>query len=315
MENTMTLARKYLISTDDTPYYHVMTRCVRRAFLCGVDKYSGNNYEHRREVIVKRIKFLAGIFNINICAYAIMSNHYHLVLKINSTENWNEKQVLAYWSELCQPKLICQRFLKNEPQSKAELEMVYIQTDIYRKRLMSISWFMKLLNEYIAKQANKEDDVTGSFFESRFKSQALLDERALLTCMAYVDLNPIRAAMAQTPEDSDYTSIQERIKSKGSKLLNLGFDESDISFTLTDYCELVDATGRSIRANKKGYIDDSLPPILKRLGLDELTWLDELNQFKTKGKKAIGAVEKLKQYVKNIRYKIKLDISLIPALE
>jgi hypothetical protein len=68
--------------------------------------------------------------------------------------------------------------MKNEAQSKAELEMVYIQTDIYRKRLMSISWFMKLLNEYIAKQANNEDKVTGSFFESRFKSQALLDERA-----------------------------------------------------------------------------------------------------------------------------------------
>ena len=311
----MTLARKYLISSEDTPYYHVMTRCVRRAFLCGVDKYSGNNYEHRREVIVKRIKFLAGIFNINICAYAIMSNHYHLVLKINSTENWNEKQVLAYWSELCQPKLICQKFLKNEPQSKAELEMVYIQTNIYRKRLMSISWFMKLLNEYIAKQANKEDNVTGSFFESRFKSQALLDEQALLTCMAYVDLNPIRAAMAQTLEDSDYTSIQERIKSKDSKLLNLGFGENDISFTLSDYCQLVDATGRSIRVDKKGYIDDSLPPILKRLGLDELTWLDELNQFKIKGKKAIGTIQKLKQYVNNIRHKIKLDISLISALE
>ena len=193
--------------------------------------------------------------------------------------------------------------------------MVYIQTDIYRKRLMSISWFMKLLNEYIAKQANKEDDVTGSFFESRFKSQALLDEQALLTCMAYVDLNPIRAAIALTPEDSDYTSIQERIKSKDSKLLNLGFGENDISFTLSDYCQLVDATGRSIRVDKKGYIDDSLPPILKRLGLDELTWLDELNQFKTKGIKAIGTIQKLKQYVKNIRHKIKLDISLISALE
>jgi len=244
-----------------------------------------------------------------------MNNHYHLVLKINPTKVWSEKQVLSYWSELCQPKFICQKFIKNEAQSKAELEMVYIQTDIYRKRLMSISWFMKLLNEYIAKQANSEDKVTGSFFESRFKSQALLDERALLTCMAYVDLNPIRAAMAHTPEDSDYTSIQERIKSKDSKLLGLGFDDSDINFTLTDYCELVDATGRSIRADKKGYIDDSLPPILKRLGLDELTWLDELNQFKAKGKKAIGTIEKLKQYVKNIKRKIKLDISLIPALE
>ena len=72
-----------------------------------------------------------------------MNNHYHLVLKINSTESWNEKQVLSYWSELCYPKLICQKFLNNEPQSKAELEMVYRQTDIYRKRLISISWFMK----------------------------------------------------------------------------------------------------------------------------------------------------------------------------
>jgi REP element-mobilizing transposase RayT len=315
MEKTMTLARKYQISTEDTPYYHVMTRCVRRAFLCGVDKYSGNNYEHRRGVIVKRMKSLAKIFNIDVCAYAIMSNHYHLVLKINSTQSWSEKQVLSYWSELCQLKLICQKFIKNEAQSKAELEMVYIQTDIYRKRLMSISWFMKLRNEYIAKQANSEEKVTGSFFESRFKSQALLDEKALLTCMTYVDLNPIRAAMAQTPEGSDYTSIQERIKSKDSKLLGLGFDDSDINFTLTDYCELVDATGRLIRTDKKGYIDDNLPPILKRLGFDELTWLGELNQFKTKGKKAIGTIEKLKQYVKNIKRKIKLDISLIPALE
>ena len=109
--------------------------------------------------------------------------------------------------------------------------------------------------------------------------------------------------------------LSTRIKSKDSKLFNLSFDENDIGFTLKNYCGLVDATGRSIRADKKGYIDDSLPPILKRLGLDELTWLDELNQFKTKGKKAIGTIEKLKQYVKNIKRKIKLDISLIPALE
>ncbi|VAW47238.1 Transposase and inactivated derivatives, partial [hydrothermal vent metagenome] len=182
----MTLARKYLISTEDTPYYHIMARCVRRAFLCGKDKYSGNCYEHRRKPIVERIKFLALIFNIDVCAYAIMSNHYHLVLKINSTKTWGDKQVLVYWSSLCKPEPMCQKFLNNEAQSKAELAMVYRQTDVYRKRLMSISWFMKLLNEHIAKEANKEDEVTGSFFESRFKSQALLDERALLTCMAYV---------------------------------------------------------------------------------------------------------------------------------
>ena len=311
----MTLARKYLISPEDTLYYHVMSRCVRRAFLCGKDKYSGQCFEHRRQWIVDRIKFLSSVFNLDVCSYAIMSNHYHLVLKINSTKNWDEKQVFAYWSQLCQLPKICNDFMKNVTQSKAVLALVYLFADKYRKRLMSISWFMKMLNENIARQANFEDKVTGSFWESRFKSQALLDERALLTCMAYVDLNPIRAAMARSPEQSDYTSIQERIKSKSSNLLNLGFDKGDIPYNLTDYLDLVDSTGRAILVNKKGFIPDELPPILNRLGLDETTWMDELYQFKFQGRKAIGTVEQLKNFVEKIKKKIKQDISLIPALE
>ncbi|MCF6318495.1 MAG: transposase, partial [Proteobacteria bacterium] len=143
----MTLARKYLIAPEDTPYYHVMSRCVRRAFLCGVDKYSGNSFEHRREWIVDRIKFLASVFNIDVCAYTVMSNHYHLVLKINSTDKWDVKQVFAYWSQLCQLPKVCQDFMKNEAQSKPVLTLVYLLADKYRNRLMSISWFMKLLNE------------------------------------------------------------------------------------------------------------------------------------------------------------------------
>ena len=311
----MTLPRKQLISIEDTPYYHIVTRCVRRAFLCGKDKYSGKCYEHRRGLIVDRIKQLAEIFNIDVCAYAVMSNHYHLVLKVNSTEHWDNKRVLIHWSSISGIIPLCQRFLKGEYLTKAELNMVYLKTDDYRKRLMCISDFMQLLNQYIARQANIEDNVTGHFWQARFKSQALLDERALLTCMAYVDLNSIRAAMAKTPEDSDYTSIQERIRSKKSTLLNLGFDENEIPFGLGDYCSLVDATGRAIIANKRGYIPNDLPPILNRLNLNSDTWLDELKQFKTKGHTAVGTVQQLKDFCKSVSKKWRNGIRLNPALE
>ncbi|MBL4660382.1 MAG: transposase [Alcanivoracaceae bacterium] len=311
----MTLPRKQLISIEATPFYHIITRCVRRAFLCGKDTHSGNCYEHRRKLIVDRIKELAGVFNIDVCAYAIMSNHYHLVLKVNCTNDWSERKCLIDWSSLCKIPDICQRYIKHEGLSKAELAFVYLQADVYRKRLMDISWFMKLLNEHIARSANIEDNVTGSFWESRFKSQALLDERALLTCMVYVDLNPVRAAIAKTPEGSDYTSIQERIMTKKSDLLNIGFGENDIPYTLTDYCDLVDATGRAIIIGKTGSIPADLPPILKRLNLNESTWLNELNQFKNKGQTAAGTVQQLKAFCKSVHKKCRRGIQLVPALE
>ncbi|MFC3195960.1 transposase, partial [Marinicella sediminis] len=90
----MGLARKYQICVEQTPYYHVVSRCVRRAFLCGDDHASGRSFEHRRKWVVERMKYLAKLFSIDICAYAVMSNHFHIVLKVNNNADWSDKRVL-----------------------------------------------------------------------------------------------------------------------------------------------------------------------------------------------------------------------------
>ena len=310
--NIMTTPRKQLISIIDTPYYHVVTRCVRRAFLAGYDKLSKTSFEHRRQWIVGRMMFLCEVFSIDICSYAVMSNHYHIVLKISENKLWTMDYTLKTWNKLYGLPYLCEKFQRGEITNRAEMRQVKKMVRKYRKRLMNISWFMKCLNEYIALKANAEDNCKGHFWESRFKSQALLDERALLTCMAYVDLNPIRAAMANTPEDSDYTSIQDRIKNKDTTLL--GFNDSAIPYYLSEYIALVDYTGKCVHPNKKGYISDDIPDILNRLEIHPDTWVEEMKQFRTNGITAVGTVSQLKAFCQSVRKSFSIGFKL-PALE
>jgi REP element-mobilizing transposase RayT len=212
----MTQPRSALISIADTPWYHVVSRCVRRAFLCGEDRLTGKSFEHRRGWIETWILQLANLFAIDVAAYAVMSNHYHIVVRIDveRAAGWSLEGVLARWTELFTGPLLVQRYLSMErdQMTEAELDKVRALAEGYRERLTSLSWFMRVLNENIAREANREEGVKGRFWEGRFKSQALLDEVAVLSAMAYVDLNPIRAGLARTPEQSDHTSIQARIE-------------------------------------------------------------------------------------------------------
>jgi REP element-mobilizing transposase RayT len=173
------------------------------------------NFDHRRGWIAARIKQLAGIFAIDVAAYAVMSNHYHVVMRIDRERalTWSLDEVLERWTRLFSGPLLVTRYLSDARSRMTGAEIAKVQElgEAYRARLHDLSWFMRTLNEHIARQANAEDGVKGRFWEGRFKSQALLDEKALLAAMAYVDLNPVRAGIAETPEVSDYTSIQERV--------------------------------------------------------------------------------------------------------
>jgi len=201
----MTMARSEQVSVDSTPFYHCIARCVRRAFLCGEDRFSGQSFEHRKGWLLERMKELGSVFAIDICAYAVMSNHFHLVVRLvpERAAAWDSDELLRRVRLLFGPTAAAIEQLRPKARQK-ELEK-------WRDRLSDLSWFMRCLNESIARRANREDACTGRFWEGRFKSQALLDEGALLTCMSYVDLNPVRAGLADRLEDSDFTSIQERL--------------------------------------------------------------------------------------------------------
>lgn len=313
----MTQPRSILISLDDTPWYHCVSRCVRRAFLCGDDRQTGKNFDHRRGWIAERLKEQARIFAIDVAAYAVMSNHYHLVAHVDRARarSWDTDEVLVRWTRLFNGPPLVARYLSPQRAllGAAELARVAQYADCYRARLHDLSWFMRVLNESIARLANAEDDCTGRFWEGRFKSQALLDEHALLAVMAYVDLNPIRAGMAGTPEDSHYTSIQERLASvriasepqsesavATAPAQLMPFDATGqapwaIPFAFEDYVELVERTGRAHHPAKKGRIHAGQPKILARLGLDAEAFMACSCRFLRSFGSAVGAPASLVQ--------------------
>ncbi|EGA65734.1 transposase [Vibrio brasiliensis] len=296
----MTTARKQQVCVDATPYYHCVSRCVRRSFLCGEDPLTNKSYQHRRAWVERKITTLSQIYCIDICAYAIMSNHYHLVVHINraKAQKLSDYEVVERWRQEHKMPALVSRWLNGQLTSKAEMEVCSAIIDSWRQRLWNLSWFMKELNFDIACQANKEDDCKGHFWESRFKSQALLDEKALLAAMTYVDLNPLRAGEAKTPETSDYTSIQARLEALNKQQESapclhpfIGATTNErvdgITYRLMDYIELVDWSARLYREDKAS-LAESTPPILQRLNINQLKWLEACTKLERQRITAVG---------------------------
>jgi len=190
----MTMARGELVDSTVTPYYHCISRCVRRAFLCG------EGCEQRKQWIEDRLLERDSILAVEVAAFAILDNHMHVVLKLNDAvaAEWSDEDVVSRWGRLFPPRGKDRQPLEvSEAWVSACLKDAKLVAE-NRQRLNSLGWFMKCLKEPLARMANKEDGCKGTFFEGRYKSIAILDEEALLTTLAYVDLNLVAAGLAKT---------------------------------------------------------------------------------------------------------------------
>ncbi|MFH1139967.1 MAG: transposase [Pseudomonadota bacterium] len=330
----MAAARKETVVEGEEGLYHCISRCVRRAFLCGPDPYTGKSFDHRKKWVLDRLEFLASVFAIDVCAYAIMSNHLHVVIRTRPdlAEGWSDEETAGRWLALFPNK-----DQKGRPLPASEKEIMDLasggEVGEKRIRLGGVSWFMRCLNESIARRANREDGCKGRFWEGRLKCQVLLDDSAVLACLAYVDLNPIRAGMADSPETSLFTSAHARIltlqtrgkaSARGEKagkppsppyrrlldqvggsysddwLCPFGRDGADsrrgiLDISPRDYLTLIDWTGRQAREKASGSIPDDLDPILDRLTIDKDNWLVLAENFGSMFHRAVGKVGSLRK--------------------
>lgn len=249
--------------------------------------------------------------------------------------DWSDDEVVLRWWNLCPGR-------RNEDKSPAEpteLELKALKGDKeklaeYRKRLSSVSWFMRFASENIAKRANEEDECTGRFWEGRFKCQPLLDDAAILACMQYVDLNPIRAGIAKTIEDSNFTSGQARLADlkRASEVSTVAAadracehgpkagwlqpvqlepkrkavrekattrrpsNKGFLSMTLAEYLQMLDWTGRQIRRDGKlGAIPTDLKPLFDRVGMSAEIWVDCVRRFGKWHASGVGRPSSLKR--------------------
>jgi REP element-mobilizing transposase RayT len=292
----MTYARKILIPKGSPGTFHCVSRCVRRAFLCGEDRLTGRSFEHRRQWVEDRIHELAGIFGVAIWGYAVMSNHLHVVVQIlpEVVSRWSNAEIAERWMRLHprqdqNPEMRAEVLAGNDERIK-EL----------RERLSNLSWFMRCLVEPIARVANREDICKGRFWEGRFKCQSLLDDSAVLVTMAYVDLNPVRAKICDSLEASVHTSARQRLTEIEQESAAADRPLAPIAgirgmcvlrMTQAEYLSLVAYTGRQIRADKRGTIEGPAPAALARLGYRPETWTRQVLAVKSDFSRAMGAVE------------------------
>lgn len=255
-------ARGETFDPDVVGVYHIYNKVVRSCFLCGVDQVSGKDFSHRREMIVARLRLLANDFAIDVMAYAVLSNHLHLVLRNRPdlVKSWDDREVVRRWLRICPEK----RLPDGTPEPPTEKQMQYLlgqpkEVEERRRRLSDPSWLMRLLCQHVGRRCNAEDGETGRFFGERYKSNRLLDEAAVLACMAYVDLNPLRAGMSDRLDGYDEVSINERLRQLDETLAGLALWLAPLGLS-------TEVDQQPVKVANDAARSDALPQPAERLG-------------------------------------------------
>ncbi len=207
----MTIPRRQQFDATRPPWLHCTSRCVRRAYL------AGDQFEHRKDWIEERLQLMARCFAMEVAAFAVMSNHFHVVLRMRPdlVAEWDDVEIAKRWLSIYPRKYTADGSpILPDDEVIAQVAKQKVKITRWRKRLGDVGWCMKALKEPIARRANKEDNCTGTFWEGRYHSTVLLDQAALIACMAYNDLNPIRAKITDRPEAALHTSAYQRIQTR-----------------------------------------------------------------------------------------------------
>lgn len=317
----MTTARSDLIAPGAAGSFHCVQRCVRRAFLCGEDRCTGKSFEHRKDWIEHRLLLLANCFAIAIHAYAVMSNHLHVVVQFDPAwqAGWSDAEVADRWVKLYPPREA------SEAARAHKRDLLLQQPDrlaVLRTRLADLSWFMKCLAEPIARSANTEDSCKGRFWEGRFKAQLLCDERALLAAMAYVDLNPVRAGMARTLVGSDHTSIHGRLigmtpEAMDRPLRPIAGEATRVrlGLSLRAYVGLVEWTSQQVKPDRRGALTRKAPRALARYEVDRGRWAIRVKAIGSGYWRVVGSTHDLIEAAKRMGQRWIKGIGLARTLD
>jgi hypothetical protein len=320
-------ARRKLLGVERQAVFHCWNRCVRRAFLCGRDPQTGKDFSHRRDWIVHREEQLAGLFAIDIEFRTELSNHLHLVLRTmpRVAKRWTAKEVVRRWLTITKlAKCFSDDLPRPDPKRVEKLSQDKKLVARLRRRLSSVSWFMGILCENIARRANHEDDCKGRFFETRFACRECTDLNALLVCGIYVDLNPYRAGEVNNPVGSRYTSVYQRLQAQGLRknaadrpdgwlgeltlpperkvdealadASRTGRRASDLGLlpvSLEDYVRLLKWTAQQLKSGQRDTIPADLVAVLEHFQVQQDHWLETIEQYETLFGHAVGRAESL----------------------